>query len=89
MQAGSEEWRANMELHLRTLDKLARLHGWLVVRKQVSQVTARVNVARGDLEAAIRADVERLAPGEMRAIDAGGDVDVKALAAGDVQEGVM
>jgi hypothetical protein len=60
---GTAEWRANMDLHLRALDKLARIKGWLVERKQVSQVTARVNVARQDLEAAIRADVERLAPG--------------------------
>jgi len=83
-EPGTENWRANMDLHLRVLDKLARVKGWIVDRKQVSQVTARLNVARGDLEAAIRADVERLAPGALRHIDAGGDIDVKAIAAGDV-----
>jgi hypothetical protein len=40
----------------------ARYRGWLVDKKQVSQVTARVSVNRGDLEAAIARDVERLAP---------------------------
>jgi hypothetical protein len=75
--------RANMDLHLRALDKLARIKGWLVERKQVSQVTARVAVARGDLEAAIRADVERLAPGALKRLDAG-DADLKSIAAGEV-----
>jgi hypothetical protein len=59
----------------------------IVDRKQVSQVTARVNVARGDLEAAIRADVERLAPGAMKRIEAGAissELQLKAIAAGEV-----
>ena len=81
---GLENWRANMQLHLTALDKLARLHGWLVERKQVSQLTARVNVARGDLEAAIRADVERLAPGALRRIESG-EADLKSIAAGTQQ----
>ena len=78
---GGEAWRANMALHMTALDKLARFKGWLVERKQVSQVTARVNVARGDLEAAIRADVERLAPGALRRIESG-EADLKSIAAG-------
>ena len=80
-EPGTEAWRANMALHLTALDKLARFKGWLVERKQVSQVTARVNVARGDLEAAIRADVERLAPGALRRIESG-EADLKSIAAG-------
>src|SRR6516165_5978766 len=58
--------RADIELRLRLLLAHAKLRGWIVDKKQVSQVTARVSVARGDLEAAIRADVERLAPGALR-----------------------
>jgi hypothetical protein len=82
---GFENWRANMTLHLTALDKLARLHGWLVDRKQVSQITARVNVARGDLEAAIRADVERLAPGSLKQLDSGvsDPESLKRIAAGE------
>jgi hypothetical protein len=85
--AGSDSWRANMTLHLTALDKLARLQGWLVDRKQVSQVTARVSVPRGDLEAAIRADVERLAPGALKLIDAGvsGEDQIRAIAAGELE----
>jgi hypothetical protein len=78
---GSDSWRANMDLHLRALDKLARLHGWLVERKQVSQVTTRVTVDRNSLEAAIRADIERLAPGAIGRLEAG-ESDLKQLAAG-------
>jgi hypothetical protein len=88
IEAGTEEWRANMALHLNALDKLARLHGWIVDRKQVSQVTARLSVPRGDLEAAIRADIERLAPGAMKQLEAGvsGEEQLRAIAAGvDVQ----
>jgi hypothetical protein len=85
-EPGSENWRANLDLHLRALDKLARVKGWIVDRKQVSQVTARVSVPRGDLEAAIRADVERLVPGAMKHLEAGVvDADqIRAIAAGDV-----
>jgi hypothetical protein len=35
-EAGIAEWRANMDLHLRALDKLARINGWIVERKQVA-----------------------------------------------------
>jgi hypothetical protein len=75
-----------MDLHLRALDKLARIKGWLVERKQVSQVTARVNVNRDALEAAIRADVERLAPGALKQLEAGiaSEEHLQAIAAGDV-----
>jgi hypothetical protein len=82
MEPGTENWRANMALHLQALDKLARLHGWLVERKHVSQVSARVSVNRGDLEAAIARDVERLAPGAMKRIESG-DTDLKSIAAGE------
>src|SRR3974377_1184963 len=34
---GTAEWRANMDLHLRALDKLARIKGWIVERKAVNQ----------------------------------------------------
>ena len=83
------EGRANVELRLKLVMAHARYRGWLVDRKQVSQVTARVAVARGDLEAAIRTDVERLAPGALRHIDAGGDIDVKAIAAGEAPQPVV
>jgi hypothetical protein len=43
-----------------------RYRGWLVDRKHVSKATARVSVPRGDLEAAIRANVERLVPGAIK-----------------------
>ena len=81
--------RADIELRLKLLLAHARLRGWIVDKKQVSQVTARVSVARGDLEAAIRADVERLVPGALRHLDAGGDIDVKAIAAGEAPQPVV
>jgi hypothetical protein len=77
--------RADIELRLRLLLAHAKLRGWIVDKKQVSQVTARVSVPRGDLEAAIRADVERLVPGAMKHLEAGVvDADqIRAIAAGD------
>jgi hypothetical protein len=86
-EPGSENWRANMDLHLRALDKLARVKGWLVDRKHVSQVSAPVSVPRSDLEAAIRADVERLVPGALKRIDAGvsGEDQIRAIAAGELE----
>jgi hypothetical protein len=79
------EGRANVELRLKLIVAHARYRGWLVDRKQVSQVTARVNVARGDLEAAIRADIERLAPGSLKRIESG-EADLKSIASGTVSE---
>jgi len=46
-------------------------------------------VMDGELEAAIRGDVERLAPGALRHIDAGGDIDLKAIAAGEAPQPVV
>ena len=66
----------------------ARYRGWLVDKKQVSQVTARVSVNRGDLEAAIARDVERLAPGAMKRIEAGAisnEDQLRAIAAGELE----
>ena len=83
-EPGSENWRANLDLHLRALDKLARVKGWIV--DQVSQVSARLSVPRGDPEAAIRADVERLAPGAMKHVEAGtisSEDQLRAIAAGE------
>ena len=59
---GTENWRANMELHLKALDKLARVCGWIVERKQVAKVSASMRLKRDDLDA-IQTDLERLAPG--------------------------
>ena len=76
-----------MELRLKLVMAHARYRGWVVDRKQVSQVTARVAVGRGDLEAAIRADVERLSPGAIRALEASpaaSQDQLRAIAAGDV-----
>jgi hypothetical protein len=80
------EGRANLELHLKLVMVHARYRGWLVDRKQVSQVKARVSVPRGDLEAAIRADVERLVAGAIKHVEAGVvDADqIRAIAAGEV-----
>jgi hypothetical protein len=90
MEAGSDTWRANMTLHLTALDKLARLHGWIVERKQTTQVTARLNVPREALEASIRQDLERLSPGSLKYIDAGVDESaIKAIAAGEAPQRVV
>jgi hypothetical protein len=80
------EGRANVELRLKLVMAHARYRGWLVDRKQVSQVSARVSVPRGDLEAAIRADIERLVPGAMKHVEAGvlGEDQIRAIAAGEV-----
>jgi len=72
--------RADIELRLRLLLAHAKLRGWIVDKKQVSQVTARVSVPRGDLEAAIRADVERLVPGAIK-LEARPDPDEDSLRA--------
>jgi hypothetical protein len=81
------EGRANVELRLKLVMAHARYRGWLVDKKQVSQVSARVSVPRGDLEGAIRADVERLVPGAMKHLDAGVvDADqIRAIAAGALE----
>jgi hypothetical protein len=80
--------RANVELRLKLVMAHARYRGWLIDKKQVSQVTARVSVPRGDLEAAIRADVERLVPGAIKQLEvaaATGEVDLRAIAAGELE----
>jgi hypothetical protein len=74
------EGRANVELRLKLVIAHARYRGWLVDRKHVSQVSARVSVPRGDLEAAIRADVERLVPGAIK-LEARPDPDEDSLRA--------
>jgi len=80
------EGRANVELRLKLVMAHARYRGWLVDRKHVSQVSARFNVPRGDLDAAIRADVERLAPGALKQLGSGtlSPEQIAALAAGEV-----
>jgi hypothetical protein len=45
-----------------------------------------VSVPRGELEAAIRADIERLVPGAMKHIEAGvsGEDQIRAIVAGEM-----
>ena len=85
MRKGAPTWSCALKLVMAR----ARYRVWHADEKQVSQVTARVSVGRRDLEEAIRADVERLAPGALRHIDAGGDIDVKAIAAGEAPQPVV
>ena len=49
-----DEGRANVELRLKLAMTHAKLRGWIVEKKQVSQITARVSVPRATLEQAIR-----------------------------------
>jgi hypothetical protein len=52
-----------MDLHLRALDRLAHINGWIVERKQVARVTAHMRVNKADLQAAIAQDLDALEPG--------------------------
>jgi hypothetical protein len=59
-----------------------------VEKKQVANLHARLNVARGDLDAAIRADIERLVPGAIKQLEVAattGEVDLRAIAAGELE----
>ena len=49
--------------HLRVLLALAKYKGWIVDRKQIAKVSASLRLDRGELDAALQADLERLAPG--------------------------
>jgi hypothetical protein len=84
---GTENWRANMEFHLKALDKLARVCGWIVERKQVAKVSASMRLKRDELDA-IQADLERLAPGATGMLERLGRAprsdELRAIAAGEV-----
>lgn len=87
---GDSEWRANMALHLQALDRLAKICGWIIDRKQVDKrsVSTNLRVTREELEAKLQADLERLAPGAITALESLGapasDTDLKAIASGQV-----
>ena len=87
LQGRDPEVRAEIDCRLRVLIAQAKVEGMIVDRKHVSQVSAPVSVPRSDLEAAIRADVERLVPGALKRIDAGvsGEDQIRAIAAGELE----
>ena len=86
LEGRDPEVRAEIDCRLRVLLAQAKVEGIIVDRKQVAQITARVSVPRRDLEAAIRADVERLMPGALKQLEAGvsSEDQIRAIAAGEV-----
>ena len=61
----SDADRADIELRLKLLLAHAKLRGWIVDKKQVSKLSVGLRVNRAELETAVAADLERLAPGAL------------------------
>jgi hypothetical protein len=61
--SGADDKSYDPDLHLRVLLALAKYKGWIVDKKQVAKLSASVRLDRAELDAALEADLERLAPG--------------------------
>ena len=78
---------AEIDCRLRVLEVQAKVEGMIVARKQIAKLSASLRLNRDELDAALQADLERLAPGAAgklaRLGRAPSQSDIERIAAGE------